>query len=124
MKELILVRGLSGSGKTTAAKIFAGSNWPVLSNDDWFESKEEYKFSWKDWERAKRFCQERTAWRMNLEEPKIYVANTFATEGHMKPYFDLAEKYGYKVFSVIIENRHGNKNVHNVPENVIEEMTG
>ena len=40
----------------------------------------------------------------------------------MQPYFDLAKKYGYTVFTIIVENRHGGKNVHNVPENVIESM--
>ena len=34
----------------------------------------------------------------------------------MKPYLDLAEKYGYTVFTVIVEKRHENKDVHNVPQ--------
>jgi len=33
----------------------------------------------------------------------------------MKPYYELAEKYGYKVHSLIVENRHGGINTHNVP---------
>ena len=40
----------------------------------------------------------------------------------MKPYYELAEKYGYAVFSLIVENRHGGKNVHNVPEETLEKM--
>jgi hypothetical protein len=40
----------------------------------------------------------------------------------MKPYFELAEKHGYKVFSVIVENRHGGVNVHDCPEDKIELM--
>ena len=47
---------------------------------------------------------------------KVVVSNTFTTEREMKPYLNLAEKYGYTVFTVIVENRHGNKDVHNVPE--------
>ena len=46
----------------------------------------------------------------------IVVSNTFTTEWEMKPYLDLAEKYGYTVFTVVVENRHGNKDIHNVPE--------
>ena len=40
----------------------------------------------------------------------------------MKPYFELGEKHGYKVFSVIVENRHGGTNVHDCPEDKIELM--
>ena len=31
-------------------------------------------------------------------------------------------KYGYEVFSIIVENRHGGTNVHNVPEDKLEIM--
>ena len=38
----------------------------------------------------------------------------------MKPYFDLAEKYGYNVYTIIVENRHKSKSIHNVPDYVIK----
>jgi hypothetical protein len=53
---------------------------------------------------------------------RFAVSNTFTQEWEMKPYFDLAKKYGYKVFTVIVENRHGGKNVHNVPDEALEKM--
>jgi hypothetical protein len=34
----------------------------------------------------------------------------------------LAEKYGYKVYSLIVENRHGGVNEHGVPEDKLEIM--
>jgi len=40
----------------------------------------------------------------------------------MKTYMDLAVKYGYQVVSLIVENRHGNSSVHNVPDETIEKM--
>jgi hypothetical protein len=40
----------------------------------------------------------------------------------MKPYFDLAEKHGYRVYSLIVENRHNGVNDHNVPIEVIDKM--
>jgi hypothetical protein len=40
----------------------------------------------------------------------------------MKEYFDLAEKYGYTVVSLIVENRHGGKNIHGVPDEKVEQM--
>jgi hypothetical protein len=41
----------------------------------------------------------------------------------MEPYFTMAERYNYRIHSVIVENRHGNKNVHNVPDEKILAMT-
>jgi hypothetical protein len=40
----------------------------------------------------------------------------------MKPYYKMAEEFGYTVFSIIVENRHGGENVHNVPEATLEAM--
>jgi hypothetical protein len=34
----------------------------------------------------------------------------------------LAEKYGYRVYSLIVENRHGGVNEHGVPEEKLEQM--
>jgi hypothetical protein len=53
---------------------------------------------------------------------EIAVSNTFTQEWEMKPYFELAEKYGYMVFCVIVENVHNGKNIHNVPLEKISEM--
>ena len=50
------------------------------------------------------------------------VSNTFTQEWEMKPYMDLAKEHGYKVFTIVVENRHDGKNVHNVPEDKIEQM--
>jgi hypothetical protein len=40
----------------------------------------------------------------------------------MEEYFKLAEKYGYKVISLIVENRHNGKNIHGVPDDKIQIM--
>jgi hypothetical protein len=52
----------------------------------------------------------------------IVVSNTFTQEWEMKPYFDMAETYGYRVFSLIVENRHGGVNQHGVPQDKLEIM--
>jgi len=59
---------------------------------------------------------------MKINTEKIIIANTSTTESELKPYYELADRYGYKVFSVICENRHNGKNEHNVPEATIEKM--
>jgi hypothetical protein len=54
--------------------------------------------------------------------PEIVVSNTSTMVKEMQPYLDLAQQYGYRVVSLIVENRHGSKNVHNCPEETIERM--
>jgi hypothetical protein len=40
----------------------------------------------------------------------------------MQAYLDLAKKYGYRVTTLIVENRHGNSNIHGVPDDKLEIM--
>jgi len=57
----------------------------------------------------------------NLYE-KIIVSNTFTQEWEMQPYYDLAEKYGYMVYSLVVENRHEGVNEHGVPQETLDKM--
>ena len=34
----------------------------------------------------------------------------------------MANEWGYTVFTVIVENRHGGKNIHGVPDDKLEIM--
>jgi predicted kinase len=54
--------------------------------------------------------------------PEIAVSNTFTQEWEMEPYLELAKTYGYKVFSIVVENRHGGVNQHEVPDEVLTKM--
>ena len=55
-------------------------------------------------------------------ETKIVVANTFTQDSEMSEYYSLAENYNYRVHSLIVENRHGNISLHDVPPETIEKM--
>jgi hypothetical protein len=57
-----------------------------------------------------------------LNQSHIVVSNTFTQEWEMQPYYDLAKQYGYKVFTLIVENRHGGVNEHGVPEDKLKIM--
>lgn len=64
---------------------------------------------------AHDWCQEEVEFLMKYEH-NVVVSNTFTQEWEMKPYYELAEKYGYRIYSIIVENRHGGVNEHGVPE--------
>ena len=125
--ELILLRGLPGSGKSTLAKIILqvrSTDEPeVLSADDFFINEDgEYDFDSQKIKEAHNYCQFRCSERMRQQKAKIVVANTFTQEWEMDEYFKMAERYNYRVHTVIVENRHGNENVHGVPEDKLQQM--
>ena len=125
--ELILLRGLPGSGKSTLAKTILqlrSTDEPeVLSADDFFEDKEgDYNFDPTKLKEAHNYCQFRCSERMRQQKAKIVVANTFTQEWEMDEYFKMAERYNYRVHTVVVENRHGNENVHGVPEDKLQQM--
>lgn len=129
MKTLFLIRGVPGSGKSTFARLI-WNEFAVVEADQYFVDKEtgEYKFDGSKIKDAHAWCQNEVETRMGDNQvnpqyyPEIAVSNTFTQEWEMKPYYDMAERYGYKVFSIIVENRHGGKNEHGVPEEKLEIM--
>ena len=123
-KTLLLLRGLPGSGKSTLAKLLGGVH---IEADQYFMQDGEYKFDSSKLKLAHNYCQSQTsAWMSSDGEQvnvdRIVVSNTFTQEWEMKPYFDLAKTHGYQVFSIVVENRHGSKNVHYCPQETIEKM--
>ena len=129
-KTLYIVRGLPGSGKSTFAEKLVGSDFLVCEADKYFIDKEtgEYKFDVSKIKDAHKYCYDKveTYMKDSLVNDQWYrqiaVSNTFTQEWEMKPYFELAEKYGYMTFTVVVENRHNGKNVHGVPEDKLEVM--
>ena len=136
MAELFLLRGLPGSGKSTLANsLVSGAGSDYFEADRYFVNKDgEYNFDASKLKHAHAWCKEQVEYAMtngheglySIYGPKplatIVVSNTFTQEWEMKPYYDLAKKYGYKVFSLVVENRHGGVNEHGVPEETIDKM--
>jgi len=120
MKTLILLRGLPGSGKTTFAKTLEGLH---IEADMYFINENgEYNFEPTKIKDAHKWCNELVEEWMRGEQDKIVVSNTFTQEWEMESYYEMAKKYGYRVYSIIIENRHGGVNEHGVPDDKLEQM--
>ena len=125
--DLILLRGIPGSGKSTLGNVILNclpnENHHVLSADDYLiNDNGEYKFNSSKLREAHNDCHEKCAKRMKLEFSKIVVANTFTEEWEMDRYYEMADRYGYRVHSIIVENRHDGKNIHGVPEDKLQQM--
>ena len=119
MNNLILVRGVSGAGKSTIAPMF--KNAVLVSTDDFFlDEYGEYVFDANSLVINHQFCQLAVRMMMKDNEELIVVHNTFTADWEMDAYFDLARKHGYAVHTIIVENRHGSKNVHDVPKDVVK----
>jgi energy-coupling factor transporter ATP-binding protein EcfA2 len=121
----IAIEGNIGAGKTTFAKTLGGIH---IEADQYFiDGEGNYKFDGSKIKLAHEYCRAQTeAWMQTkgdqVSTNKIVVSNTFTQLWEMEPYFEMAKRHGYKVFSIVVENRHGGTNEHNVPEDKIEQM--
>ena len=124
MKELFLLRGLPGSGKSSLAKTLSTAVSGHVEADMFFINHEgEYKFDGAKLKEAHEWCRKQAEDFMGpYGFDTVIVSNTFTQEWEMKPYYELAEKYGFVVFSLIVENRHGGINKHGVPDETLEKM--
>jgi predicted kinase len=121
MKQLFLLRGLPGSGKSTLAKNI-GVTEHYEADMFFLDHESNYKFDPTKIKIAHSWCQDLVMMAMERNEPKVVVSNTFTQEWEMKPYYELAEQYGYTVFSLVVENRHGGVNAHGVPDETLDKM--
>lgn len=120
-KNLYLIRGLPGSGKSTFALMLANSIGAHNFEADQYFEDDEGNYNWDATlvHSAHRWCQHGARHIMSLGRPLV-VSNTFTTEKEMKPYLDLATQWGYNVTSLIVENRRDGQSIHDVPRETIE----
>lgn len=119
--KLILVRGISGSGKTTYAKELLKHD-PSVSHyeaDMFFYKNGEYNFDPKKLKDAHNWCIKQTEIDLMFGK-SVIVSNTFTQKWEIEPYIELGKKYGAEI---IIKKATGNyQNVHGVPSEALERM--
>lgn len=116
---LFLFRGLPGSGKTTAAEMLVDH---TVSADEFFDMFYGGEFLPYMLKEAHSWCQRSTEGWMQAGIKRIGVHNTFTRVREMRAYYELAEKYHYRVVAMIVENRHNGSSVHGVPEETLDRM--
>ena len=117
--ELLLIRGLPGSGKTTMAKQYAQAGSVHCEADQYFERDGIYRFDGSKLHAAHDDCLRRAIAAMDAGR-SVVVANTFTRLWEMEPYLKAAKKRGIK--ARIVEATGNWPNVHGVPADAIERM--
>lgn len=121
---LYLLRGLPGAGKSTFAETMeeSGMIYAFFEADQYFiDAEGQYIFDPTKLHMAHKQCQLRVKQFLNAGY-NVAVANTLTTDKEINQYMEIAAAAGAKVVSLIVENRHGNSNVHDVPTEAIERM--
>lgn len=143
-KILLIARGPSGSGESRMAdKISEQYKAPVFSSDDFWMINGKYQFDPDHVDEAHFWNHGRVEEAMQGDMPVIIVDNTNTKFWQMKPYVQMAQKYGYAVtfkepdWDPRLKTPEGQWNVNFleemqnqpdrekiVPRNVIETMVG
>ena len=111
-KTLILLRGVPGAGKSTFANSIWESNAIFEADKYFYDAEGNYKWDGNLLEQAHQWCKDGVEDAMIENHTsdgryfsEIVVSNTLTTEKEIEPYVMLAEKYGYNIVSLIVENR-------------------
>lgn len=123
MPTLYLIRGVPGSGKSTLAKKMIDSGMAYFwgEADHFFENEDGYDFNPKLLHQAHFRCQDRTIFYLK-QNKNVVVSNTSTTEKEVETYRQIALTCGADFVSIVVENRHEGKNLHDVPEDKIQQM--
>ena len=141
-KQLIIMRGLPGSGKSTEAQrratahmVAGGKSVAICSTDDYHMQDDKYVFQQENLSKFHVMNQRLVADLMQLKVELIVVDNTNIKYRDMTSYRLSARTFDYEIEEVIIgeaqlksENVDSyiswcvEHNTHNVPREVIERM--
>lgn len=116
-RQMYILRSVSGAGKSTLAKkLLEAGIVQEYYEADMFHYNVNGEYDWKpeNLHRSHQWCYNQVL-NAVVRGVSVCVSNTFTTEKELKPYLDLAEQANYDVTCLVVENRHGSSDVHNVP---------
>jgi predicted kinase len=148
-KQLIIMRGLPGSGKSTDARAIGashikmgGRSVAICSTDDFHMVEGRYTFQPDRLGEFHKMNQGLARQHMALGTELVIVDNTNIKRRDMKPYRDLGTQYGYEIETITVGEERlcpslddacphkfrdyidmcVSRNTHGVPKDVIERM--
>jgi len=95
-KTLYIMRGLPGSGKSTLSE-HLGEGGVILASDDFFMVDGEYRFDKDKLKEAHPWNWGRVENAMKQHISPIVADSTNVESWEMRPYVELALKYGYNI---------------------------
>ena len=114
--NLVLIRGLPGSGKSTYAKKIGCFHVEA----DMYHCKDgDYVFDGTRARLAHNWCQKAAMFAME-QGMDVAVSNTFTQKWEIQPYIDFANKTGHKVRIIRMTKEYGT--VHGVPLETVQRM--
>lgn len=119
--QVIILRGVSGSGKSTVANLFKNPKVICCADDYFTDDEGNYNFDPSKRGDAHEYCRKQFDDALsNGRYRNIIVANTNSKPSEWEYYENRAKELGVEVCFLVVENRHGNKDIHNVPESAIQ----
>lgn len=131
-RDVYLMRGLPGMGKSTVASALAastkyGERAAYCSADDYFlDEHGEYKFNKEELGNAHQTCQNKFMSALQSQYEVIVVDNTNIKRRDFQFYRKAAEQHGYRFFEITVGNldieTSYTRNSHEVPLETIAKM--
>ena len=129
MSQIILLRGVSGSGKSRQAQEFrAHEDDIVVSTDDYFTDEYGvYNFEYSELGMAHGSTRQRVLAAMEADIDTIVVDNTNTRWWEMMPYLEMAKKHSYDVRTVMVGSlkpealeEYAERSKHGIPLEIIQ----
>lgn len=119
-KICLIFRSASGAGKSTFADYLKyihtfgnpSSSVVICEADDAMYEGGEYVFKPEKLGMAHNKCRDKFENAMKDGANLVICSNTNTRDSDVNTYKDLADKYGYTTFVVVLENRNNTKDIH------------
>lgn len=121
--KVFILRGVPGAGKSTLTDSLRGKGSSVVCEaDDFFVQGGVYKFDPTLLQQAHSYCYGKFLNAVAQNVDTIIVSNTFTQKWEFQKYLDFAKAQGIHTTVLVVENYHGGKNTHGVPEEKVQQM--
>lgn len=119
LKQLVILRGAQGAGKSSTAAVWAnweGSRW-YEADQYWLDMNGNYDYDPDRIAKAHAWCFDMVEAAVRKGISRVIVSNTFKRAKDVDRYVDLGHKWGYDVKVYVVAGKHDN--THGVPEDVV-----